>query len=319
MRLPCLASLAVCLGAAPALAQPVTTPEPCSVTIARAPDDVRAEIETWVRAEPRCSTSLEVRVVATTDGALYLYARDERGRIRERVVPDAQSAGVLVASWVADDAQAQEPITVPPVVAPMPRTTVVPVPLVAVQVPIRVAAPGEAVPGVVADVAELPPRRASVGSHANWWMFGGATTIALHPAMGVRTELDLYSQGAWALGVSGSILDTTDYDEPQTTATLGLQVSRSSSWGPWHLRAQVGAGVGIVKEGHITMNYGGTFTPIPIVETGLTVGRDLNRDWQVAAGPLLSIMGVESVDQLTTAVSHDDVSLTLYAGLRRGL
>ena len=79
-----------------AVAQPVTHPEhePCLVTIAYAPDDVRAEIETWVKAEPRCDRQLEVRVVPTEAG-LYLFARDSEGHVRERVVPDARSAAVL--------------------------------------------------------------------------------------------------------------------------------------------------------------------------------------------------------------------------------
>src|SRR5262249_28581431 len=50
-----------------------------------------------------------------TDGGLYLFALDEHGRIRERIVPDAQSAGVLVASWVADDTMYVPP-PAPPVV-----------------------------------------------------------------------------------------------------------------------------------------------------------------------------------------------------------
>jgi hypothetical protein len=33
-----------------------TTAQPCEVTIPRAPDAVRIEIETWVRAEPRCAS-----------------------------------------------------------------------------------------------------------------------------------------------------------------------------------------------------------------------------------------------------------------------
>src|SRR4051812_33596116 len=103
-----LIPLTVLATAGSAVAQPIVAPEPCSVSIARAPDDVRAEIDHWVRAEPRCNASLEVRVVPT-DGGYYLFARDNRGRVRERVVPDARSAGVLVASWVADDTIAVAP------------------------------------------------------------------------------------------------------------------------------------------------------------------------------------------------------------------
>src|SRR5213075_54522 len=62
-----------------------------------------AEIESWVRAEPRCERELVVRVMPTDDGMLYLTATDQRGHVRERVIPDAQSAAVLVVSWMADD------------------------------------------------------------------------------------------------------------------------------------------------------------------------------------------------------------------------
>ena len=55
----------------------------CSVAIPRAPDEVREEIEVWVRAEPRCSVELEVRVVPT-EGGYYLFARDQQGRFRRQ-------------------------------------------------------------------------------------------------------------------------------------------------------------------------------------------------------------------------------------------
>ena len=94
--------LGVVLASQAAIAQPVTSPASCAVRVIRAPDDVRQTVEAWVAAEPRCSVALDVRIIPT-DGGLYLFALDEHGRIRERIVPDAQSAGVLVASWVADD------------------------------------------------------------------------------------------------------------------------------------------------------------------------------------------------------------------------
>jgi hypothetical protein len=81
----------------PAVAQPL-----CDVTIVRAPDNVRVEIERWVATEPACASALEVRVVETVDG-LYVFARDDRGFTRERLVPDGTSAAVLIASWAAAD------------------------------------------------------------------------------------------------------------------------------------------------------------------------------------------------------------------------
>ncbi|MBA3457230.1 MAG: hypothetical protein H0T42_29380, partial [Deltaproteobacteria bacterium] len=91
------------LTAAPAAAETtVSANASCEVRFVRAPDDVRHVIERWLAAEPRCTGSMDLRVVPTDDG-YYLLARRPDGRIHERVVPDAQSAGVLVASWVADD------------------------------------------------------------------------------------------------------------------------------------------------------------------------------------------------------------------------
>ncbi|MGE0550581.1 MAG: hypothetical protein AB7O24_03245 [Kofleriaceae bacterium] len=84
-RLFLVASLV--LSGSSAVAQPDAPATPCSVTIARAPDDVRAVIEAWVSNEPHCGPSLELRVVPTDDG-YYLFARTGEGRIYERVVPD---------------------------------------------------------------------------------------------------------------------------------------------------------------------------------------------------------------------------------------
>lgn len=85
-------------------AQPITIPEqlPCKVRVIEAPPVVRKEVERWVAAEPRCVHQLDVRVEATAAG-LHLIAVDSAGRIRERVIPDPQSAAVLVVSWMADD------------------------------------------------------------------------------------------------------------------------------------------------------------------------------------------------------------------------
>jgi TolA-binding protein len=51
--------VALAAAATPAAAQPVTRPSACTVTISRAPDDVRAVVEAWVRAEPRCASSVD--------------------------------------------------------------------------------------------------------------------------------------------------------------------------------------------------------------------------------------------------------------------
>ncbi len=114
-----IASFAI---AGSAAAQPSPPPR-CDVTIAHAPDEVRAEIEGWLAQESRCSVALEVRVVPS-EGGYYLFARDALGRIRERVVPDAESAGVLVASWAASDGFSAPPPSLPQ----PPPTTFTPAP-----------------------------------------------------------------------------------------------------------------------------------------------------------------------------------------------
>ncbi|MGE0402882.1 MAG: hypothetical protein AB7T06_39620, partial [Kofleriaceae bacterium] len=52
----------------------------CEVVFVRAPDDVRLVIESWLKAEPRCSGTIELRVVETENGSLYLIAQRPDGR-----------------------------------------------------------------------------------------------------------------------------------------------------------------------------------------------------------------------------------------------
>jgi hypothetical protein len=100
-----------------ALAAPATA-APCEVELVRVPDAARPVIEEWVAAETSCTTRLEVRVIET-DGGLYVVATDPAGRMRERLVPDAITAAVLIASWVADASvpSAPAPAPVPPPIA----------------------------------------------------------------------------------------------------------------------------------------------------------------------------------------------------------
>jgi hypothetical protein len=105
MRVALCSVLVIAAAAPSADAQPGT----CRIAVTRAPAEVRAEIERWIAAEPHCVRSIELRAVVGDDG-IYLFARDDRGLTRERMVPDASTAGVLVASWMADDAV---PATVP--------------------------------------------------------------------------------------------------------------------------------------------------------------------------------------------------------------
>jgi hypothetical protein len=229
--------------AAPAAAQPVTHPDGCGVTIALSPADARAVIEEWIRAEPACGIPLEVRVVPT-DGGLYVQARDDRGGIRERVVPDAQSAGVLVASWMA--AAALRPpgaspnapaTTLPSAPPPEPQATQIDVNVDYVRVedddepwaPVR------------------PPRSLALVMFSNT---SGATTT------GLRGELDVFTFGKWTLGAAASIQRSRIIDAYDADLLMGVsgglmaweyrmsgRLVRTFEFGMWRLRAGIGVGL----------------------------------------------------------------------------
>jgi hypothetical protein len=153
------------------------------VTFLRAPDDVRAVIEQWVAAEPDCSASIELRVVPTENG-YYLVAQRPDGRIHEREVPDATSAGVLVASWVADDwtAEAHEERAAEP-------TQVAEV---------RSEAPSES-----SLVVSSAPRERTTTNRI--MTLGGLLGMSNGGGSGFRGELDLASRGIFSLGLAASI------------------------------------------------------------------------------------------------------------------
>jgi hypothetical protein len=75
----------------------------CEVTIVEAPRDVRDAVIAWVQDEWSCK-HLELRAVAI-EGAYALFALRSDGRVFARTVPDSPTAGALVASWAAADAE----------------------------------------------------------------------------------------------------------------------------------------------------------------------------------------------------------------------
>jgi len=303
--------------ASPALAQPVTRTDTCTVSIVRAPDAVRTVIEAWVGAEPRCTTSLELRVVATEDG-LYLLARTPDGRVHERVVPDAQTAGVLVASWAADDSIAPEPA------APEPAS-------VAHATERASEAPGMA----HAVIAKSTPVKRST----RWLTLGGMVRTSAG-GRGVRGELDLVALGGWNLGVglsiSESALDAFDADQMAFAQTSDIKAigytTHTSHLGRWEFRMGLGFGVlHTSAKGEMT----DTFSPwqplsyeatLPTAEASLLVSRQLGTSWAISAGPVLSWIA-QSIKTTTTTLSANstthfiqrDSEMMLFAGLRRRL
>jgi len=303
--------------ATPAAAQPVTQPSPCEVTISRAPDDVREAIEAWVKAEPRCATTLDVRVIPT-DGGFYLLARDGAGRVRERVVPDAQSAGVLVASWAADDGIAPPSTTPPPVEAVVPPAA----PRHGATVP---AAPAAiAPPGVVATAR--PDR-----TNDRWLTLGGIVQMHGDGAGGARAELDLLRRGPWTLGavLAGSAAHLTLDAGAGYLSTVDIRLvgalARTSSIGRrWDMRLAFGAGVmSTYATGEldgVKLAANGVF---PTAEASLVFARGLGGGWAIAMGPIVTWYSQtyklrDNLGAMTT-LSRRDLEVMAFGGIRRRL
>ncbi len=292
-----LLATALVLAAAPAGAQPA----PCAVTFVRAPDDVRTVVEDWVRAEPVCATALELRIVPT-EGGLYLLARDDSGRVRERVVPDAQAAGVLVASWVAADANAAPGA---PVAADAPAVAVAPVAGVPVAAPPGpVEAPGVAsppgateslAPGVAATLVAQPTPTMT----PRWLSLGGMFAMSGTGGGGIRGELDLRARRYVTLGLAASMSESGMMlvgGQPVSIDTADAKVvgyvSLNARWGKWHLRSAFGAGVVYTRATMTDWRMGGSREAAGLFPTGevsLGIGRELGATWAVHAGPVVSL------------------------------
>jgi hypothetical protein len=290
-----LALAALCAPAA-AVAQPVTRPgeiEPCRVTIAYAPDEVRAEIDAWVRAEPRCERELEVRVVPTDDG-LYLQARDARGRVRERVVPDAQSAAVLVVSWMADD-------SLGPTHAPL------------LEPPSAATIDAELPPDMdgLAAVAVAPSAR----THARRQLILGA--LGSEETGGVRAQIDLFAGKRWSIGVGGGWRANHEHedddDESGRVAQARLLFSTTRSFGRVSLRLQLGVGIDATKpdrmehEDRMETRHG-VDGVAPRAEAAVFAAFDIAHGWGLVGGPLVE-----------KGRGDDKPTFSLFLGVQRGL
>jgi hypothetical protein len=229
-----------------AIAAPAAA-DPCDVRIKHASEHVRAEIARWLLDEPRCGPPLEVRIVATETG-LYVFARDAAGRIRERTVPDAQSAGVLIASWAAADADS------PSVTDGARGTMAVELsyePARRLSVELTGYTPRSALPPGYADrdagvARTYAPKQRSSGRTFGLHLYGNENIF------GIRGELDVWRRGPvvasavmslardehWDYAQRGD--DELDFIDGTLLGSLGL-VKDS---GPW--RFQVSAGLGLL-------------------------------------------------------------------------
>ncbi|HEY3805683.1 MAG TPA: hypothetical protein VGL61_23915 [Kofleriaceae bacterium] len=307
------------------LAMPVhADPHPCAVHVARAPAAIRAEIERWLAGESSCNVALEVRVVPT-EGGYYLLARDVRGRVRERIVPDGASAGVLVASWASDDQLgADEPAPNVPrpagidgdddddtskgsddarAAAPAPPSSVVPSPAIVAR-------------AVVAPVApDMPPP-------SKWLRIDVLDPIAGVAGSGLRAEVDVWQRHGWSVGLGASMaqgsqsLDTLeDGMDPVTMRDLDAvaYIARTANVLPWlHLRGALAAGARITTA-MVPYIYdyndqpSGPFTRTNVratADASLLAGAELGHGWALEVGVLLSAVTGMTDDLETPSGSY---------------
>lgn len=307
-----------------AIADPA--PATCEVTISRAPDDVRDAIEKWVRAEPRCTTSLDVRVVET-DGGLYLFAQATTGRIYERVVPDAQSAGVLVASWIADDSVTWAPPV--PGAYPAGAASAFAPPPVAADPRIE----GSRAPGATLVASSALP-------HARSWRWIGVSGLVRVAefgdrygafferdtvAEGVRIDVDALRWRAWKLGAAVAATTTTRSEESTLVELTDVRalatLSHARQTGRWYLR--LGGGMGAVRSSMQGYDAGGrdfqTEAWAPFAELGAAAGAVFLGDWAVEAGPLFTWRGQRLIMTSMELGYERRVTTNLFFGLRRRL
>lgn len=297
----CVAGSAAAEPAPEALAPP--TDQQCKVTIISAPERVRVEIEQWVAAEHRCSRTLQLRI-EPGEGGLTVYARDDRGHVRERLVPDDQSIGALIVSWIADDAPAPSPPPPPPLPPERP-------------------APRRPDPGgvpLLAPEAELaavvPPAPGQT-----WWMLSGAVSISELHKFGVRAERDFLSRGPWRLDLALSQLENSrdSLAVSMTTATAFGAYERSR--GGWQLRVQAGFGMRLFWIRNYCdceqMGVDARATDYafrPVSELTAMLGHSIGDQWALAFGGLVTI-GTLGFD----VPYQDRVSAMTFAGLRSRL
>ena len=280
-----LVALVVLATAAPAAA------DPCDVRIKHAPDAVRAEVTRWLLDETDCGAALEVRIVPT-DGGLYVFARDANGRVRERIVPDAQNAGVLIASWAAADATAPKPAMDVALTYVPPKPTM--------NVELSYAPPDIQAPGIERDVGvtrSLAPRG---GKTFAMHLFGNENTF------GLRSELDVWRRGPWVASAAMSFAhdghvdyeargsDELDYFDLKALASIAV-VSEQGRF-----RLQWGAGAGLVGTyvrgtsfHNDLLNAYGHLSALgvsPTFESAVTIGLKIGPQWYLDAGPLASVL-----------------------------
>ena len=224
----------------------------CEVVVRRAPDEVRVAIEQWLAGERHCGLPLVVRVIAD-EGRLFVLAHDDRGRIFEREVPDAESVAVLVASWAAP----AEVVASPSDGGTAPGTAPVgfaPVSEASSDEAVATTTPGARPRGRIGLGASVGEQRmVGFGATARFealrsgrWSGAVATGVTM-----ASFENTLQSQTA-QLGVAAAWTLSHEAWRGRAHLDLGWSVSRGTydfdgTWSAWHTGGYVGVGVEVER------------------------------------------------------------------------
>jgi len=288
---------------------------PCAVTIVRAPDDARREIEDWVAREVSCRIALDVRVIPT-DGGLYLLARESTGKLHERLVPDAQSAGVLVASWIANDSLEPPP---PPPLTPPPPALLLPGPMPFVE------PPGDMILRVPA-----PCRGMACGNPRRRGAWGIGVTLFPTETSGARLrgDIDVVRVGGFAAGLVMAGGSTTNnymysylYGYASPARRLDGRVLGGVSWtlrqGAFNARLQAAAGAvwsHILKDESVGV-YARNWSAFAF-EASVLLGYQVSDEWSVGIAPVVTKYNETATHDYEASLGTNDVGVLLE--LRRG-
>ncbi|HEY1817005.1 MAG TPA: hypothetical protein VGG74_31870 [Kofleriaceae bacterium] len=217
---------------------------------------------------------LDVQVDQTASG-LHVLATDGAGRVRERVVPDAQTAAVLIVSWMADDSF-DEPASTPALEAPTSAMS---------------SAPEESVDSASRVTASVA--RGSARSPARWFSLG---LLLTDDGRGFHGQIDLIGRGHWRVGVGGGWRES--FDDPDDKG-YNPMTAGSSSLGDattfaaytrgtrrFDVRVQLGLGAVIDTRTTWMSMRAPTRTIGPELDASVWFGLHLGDDWGIFGGPL---------------------------------
>lgn len=279
--------------------------ETCEVTFVVAPEDARLTIERVVAAEPRCTGQLEVRVVPT-EGGLFVLGQRPDGRIHERLVPNAETAGILIASWVGD---AWTPAPQEDVFANR-HASETPTPTVTRSV-----------------VVEPRERRDRWGS--------ASLLVGTDEQLGYRGEVDVFGVRDVRIGVAAMVAaHHTETQEIDVSGSMFIDDYRAGAYGAWALRqgawlVRPSVGVGVVHSRVVVdATQAGVWAPVRGSDRSTSVdfqgqilfGRELHDGWSVAAGVLATVHHQAfSPDAMPLLVQRSGVDLHGLVAFSHGL